>query len=179
MPDDRHEAMRELTRARDAARVDLTRKRQKMFSMLLRLGCHYAGIKTWGARHRSWLANLKLEHREQRFAPRNCCRPSGRPASASGESSSIAFADWSLASIVPALMAMHGIDLVSAVTILSEIDDLSRFASPRRADGYLGGWCHSSATDSGFPRPGKSCKLGASKRTSRSRLKIGLGSGGW
>ena len=73
---------------------------------------------------------------------------------------------------------MHGIDLVSAVTILSEIDDLSRFASPRQLMA-IWGWCHSSATDSGFPRPGKSCKLGASKRTSRSRLKIGLGSGGW
>ena len=34
--------------------------------------------------------------------------------------------DWSLAAIVPALMAMRGIDLVSAVTILAEIGDLAR-----------------------------------------------------
>ena len=68
VPHARHEAMRELTRARDAARQDLTRKRQQVSSMLLRLGWHYPGIKTWNVRHRSWLANLKLEHYEQRFA---------------------------------------------------------------------------------------------------------------
>ena len=67
VPDDRHEAMRELTRARDAVRQDLTRKRQQISSMLLRLGRHYPGLKTWNARHRSWLANLKLDDREQRF----------------------------------------------------------------------------------------------------------------
>jgi transposase len=67
VPDARHEAMHELTRARDAARQDLTRKRQQVSSMLLRLGRHYPGIRTWNARHRSWLANLRLEHREQRF----------------------------------------------------------------------------------------------------------------
>src|SRR5262245_6523777 len=37
VPDGRHEAMRELTRARDAGRGDLTRKRQQISSMLLRL----------------------------------------------------------------------------------------------------------------------------------------------
>ena len=52
VPDGRHEAMRELTRARDAGRGDLTRKRQQISSMLLRLGRYYPGIKTWNARHR-------------------------------------------------------------------------------------------------------------------------------
>ena len=62
VPDARHEAMRELTRARGAARQDLTRKRQQLSSMLLRLGRHYPSIRTWAARHRSWLSNLKLDH---------------------------------------------------------------------------------------------------------------------
>ena len=121
VPDARHEAMRELTRARDAARQDLTRKRQQVSSMLLRLGRHYPGIRTWNARHRSWLANLRLEHREQRFAleemllaERQASDRIGRLEQAIRE----ALADWSLAPIVPALMAMRGIDLVSAVTIL-------------------------------------------------------------
>ena len=38
VPDTRHEAMRELARARDSARQDLTRKRQQVSSMLLRMG---------------------------------------------------------------------------------------------------------------------------------------------
>jgi transposase len=133
--------MRELTRARDAARADLTRKRQQVSSMLLRLGRHYPGIKTWGARHRSWLANLKLEHRERRFALEELLqaeRQTGERIGRLEQAIRTAVADWSLASIVPALMAMRGIGLVTAVTILSEIDDLSRFASPRQLMAYLG-----------------------------------------
>ena len=49
-----------------------------------------------------------------------------------------AVAGWSLAPIVPALMAMRGIDLVAAVTILAEVGDLSRFESPRQLMAYLG-----------------------------------------
>jgi transposase len=46
--------------------------------------------------------------------------------------------DWSLAPVVTALMAMRGIDLVSATIFLAEIGDLSRFQSPRELMGYLG-----------------------------------------
>ena len=160
VPDARHEAMRELTRTRDATRQDLTRKRQQVSSMLLRLGRHYPGIRTWNARHRSWLANLRLEHREQRFAleemllaERQASDRIGRLEQAIRE----ALADWSLAPIVPALMAMRGIDLVSAVTILGEIGDPSRFASPRQLMAYLGlvpseRWATASSADRS-PRP--------------------------
>src|SRR5262245_66003066 len=132
--------MRELTRARDAARGDLTRKRQQVSSML-RLGRYYPGIKTWNARNRSWLANLRLDHPEQRFvleemlqAERQVVERIGRLEQAIRE----ALGDWSLAAIVPALMAMRGIDLVAAVTVLAEIGDLSRFESPRQLMAYLG-----------------------------------------
>src|SRR5919202_2562681 len=55
VPDEAHEAMRDLVRARDAAVQDLTRKRQAISSMLLRQGRAFPGKKTWGARHESWL----------------------------------------------------------------------------------------------------------------------------
>jgi transposase len=38
-----------------------------------------------------------------------------------------AVADWSLAPTVMGLMAMRGIDLVAATTILAEVGDLGRF----------------------------------------------------
>jgi len=141
VPGAHHEAMRELTRARGSARADLTRKRQQVSSMLLRMGRHYPGIKTWGARHRSWLANLKLDHAEQRFVLEELLQAEGQAGERVvrlEQAIRAAMADWSLASIVPALMAMRGIDLVSAVTILAEIGDLSRFASPRQLMAYLG-----------------------------------------
>ena len=49
-----------------------------------------------------------------------------------------AMPEWSLAKIVTALMAVRGIDLVAAVTIMAELGDLSRFASPRELMAYLG-----------------------------------------
>ena len=141
VPDARHEAMRELTRAREAARQDLTRMRQRVSSLLLRLGRHYPGIKTWGARHRSWLANIRLDHPEQRFvleellqAEQQAGERVGRLEQAIRE----AVSEWSLGAIVPALMAMRGIDLVAAATLLAEIGDLSRFANPRQLMAYLG-----------------------------------------
>lgn len=141
VPDSRHEAMRELTRARHQSKQDLTRKRQQISSMLLRLGRCYPGLKTWTARHRSWLAHVKLDHPEQRFvleellaAERQASERIARLEQAMRE----ALADWRLQPIVPALMAMRGIDLIAAVTILAEIGDLSRFETPRQLMAYLG-----------------------------------------
>src|ERR1700719_499317 len=48
VPDERHEAMRDLSRARLAAHKDLRGKRQQIISMMLRLGRIYPGKKTWG-----------------------------------------------------------------------------------------------------------------------------------
>ena len=46
--------------------------------------------------------------------------------------------DWSLAPLVTALMAMRGMDLISATTLLAEIGDLSRFQTPTELMAYLG-----------------------------------------
>src|SRR4029077_13564749 len=46
--------------------------------------------------------------------------------------------DWSLAEVVAALMAMRGIDMVSATAFLAEIGDLTRFKPPRERMAYLG-----------------------------------------
>jgi transposase len=141
VPDTRHEAMRDLSRAREAAVDDLKSKRQQISSLLLRLGLHYPGEKTWGKSHRNWLASLKLDQREQRIvleelfgAERQAQERVDRLASAIID----AVPEWSLAKIVTALMAVRGIDLVAAVTIMAELGDLSRFASPRELMAFLG-----------------------------------------
>jgi transposase len=66
--DVRHEAMRDLTRAREAAVADLTSKRQQVLSLLLWLGRHYEGKRHWTRLHMTWLLSQKLEHAEQRIA---------------------------------------------------------------------------------------------------------------
>ncbi|MGH7186563.1 MAG: transposase, partial [Pseudomonadota bacterium] len=114
---------------------------QQVSSLLLRLGLHYPGKTTWGKAHRNWLGAQKLGHREQRIvleevlgAERQAQDRIDRLAGAIRD----AVPEWSLADIVTALQAMRGIDVVAAVTLLAEIGDLSRFASPRELMGYLG-----------------------------------------
>src|SRR5260370_13853522 len=46
--------------------------------------------------------------------------------------------EWSLTETARALMAMRGIDLISAATLLAEIGDLSRFRTPTELMAYLG-----------------------------------------
>jgi transposase len=47
------------------------------------------------------------------------------------------------------LQALRGIALVSAVTIVAEVGELSRFAKPRQLMGYSGGWRASTRAASG------------------------------
>jgi transposase len=141
VPDPRHEAMRDLTRAREAAVDDLRSKRQQVSSLLLRLGRHYAGKKTWTKAHMNWLAGQKIEHAEQRIAFEEmllAVRQAQERVARLEDAIRAAVPDWSLAEMVTALMAMRGIDLVSATAFLAEIGDLSRFPTARELMGYLG-----------------------------------------
>jgi len=127
VPDERHEAMRDLSRARLAAKKDLQGKRQQISSLMLRLGRCYPGKTTWGPAHMKWLMSQKLEYREQRMVLEELLqgiRQEGERVP--------------LAEVVTALQAMRGIDLIAAVAILAEIGDLSRFQNPRELMGYLG-----------------------------------------
>src|SRR6201746_1411222 len=65
VPDTRHEAMRDLSRAREAAVDDLKSKRQQVLSLLLRLGRHFTGKRTWTRAHMNLLAGQKPRRPQQ------------------------------------------------------------------------------------------------------------------
>jgi transposase len=141
VPDPRHEAMRDLTRAREAAVEDLTSKRQQVLSLLLRIGRHYHGKRNWTRMHMNWLASQKLEHAEQRIAFEEtllAIREAQERVVRLERAIRNALPEWSLADLVTALMAMRGLDLVSASAFLAEMGDLSRFPTARELMGYLG-----------------------------------------
>jgi transposase len=141
VPDEHHEAMRDLSRAREAAVKDLTAKRQQISSLLLRHSLFYPGKKTWGARHRRWLAQIKLAHHGTRLAFEELMAAEGEAQARVDRLTAAiraAVPDWSLAPVATALMAMRGLDVVAAVVVLAEIGDLSRFAGARDLMGYLG-----------------------------------------
>jgi transposase len=141
VPDEAHEAMRDLVRSRDAVVGDLRRKRQAISSMMLRQGRIYPGKKTWGATHRHWLQKQTFEHPahglvllEMLLAVRHAEERLERIEAAIVEF----LPTWSLAPVAEALQALRGIGLINAVTVMAEIGDLRRFDSPRQLMGYLG-----------------------------------------
>jgi transposase len=147
VPDGRHEAMRDLTRARETAMLDLRTKRQHVSAFLLRLGRPYPeGKKTWTKKtwtkaHLSWIAGQKLEHPQQRLVLEEmmlAIRQAQERLARLEQAIAAAVPEWSLAPVVTALMAMRGMDMISATTLLAEIGDLSRFRTPSELMAYLG-----------------------------------------
>ena len=61
VPDEAHEAIRDLVRARLAAVRTLRQARQQLSGFLLRHGHHY-NRSAWTLMHRRWLAGLRFEH---------------------------------------------------------------------------------------------------------------------
>jgi len=156
VPDEAHEAMRDLVRAREAAVEDLRRKRQAISSLLLKQGRSYAGRKTWGAMHRRWLQQQAFDHpahevllremllaerhaRERHARERHARERHARERQERIEAAIMRLLPgWSLAPAVEALQALRGISVVAAVTIAAEVGDLGRFESARQFMGYLG-----------------------------------------
>ena len=62
VPDAKHEALRDLLRAREAAKKDQLRAKHRLAKFLLRLDRRAPdGVKAWTQRHRRWLQTLKFE----------------------------------------------------------------------------------------------------------------------
>jgi transposase len=142
VPDRGHEAMRDLTRARETTVMDLRSKRQQVSALLLRQGRSYpANRKTWTKAHMNWLASQKFDYVEQRLVFEEmmlAMRQAQECLTRLEEAIRAAVPDWSLAEVVTALMAMRGMALISAATFLAEIGDLSRFQTPHQLMAYLG-----------------------------------------
>jgi transposase len=49
-----------------------------------------------------------------------------------------AMSSWSLAPVAEALMALRGVKLITAMTVMAELGDITRFDSPRQLMAYLG-----------------------------------------
>jgi transposase len=68
VPDETHEAVRDLVRTRAMAVEDYRRKRQHVTSFLLRHGRSYEGKTSWRGQHKRWLDGQNFIHPAQRLA---------------------------------------------------------------------------------------------------------------
>jgi transposase len=91
--------------------------------------------------HMNWLAAQKFEFVQQRIVfeeIREAMREAKERLDRLDKEIAAALPEWSLANLVRGLMAMRGLDLVSAATLVTEVGDLSRFRTPRELMAYLG-----------------------------------------
>ncbi|HAK5294581.1 TPA: IS110 family transposase [Salmonella enterica] len=135
------EAFRDLARAWASARDDLRHVRQRLKSFLLVHGIYYVGRADWGPAYRRWLSKYSFESPwrqlafdEQRRTIEGRLAQCERLESALGE----AVTEWRLYPVVEALQAMRGIQFITAVGLISEQGDLTRFEHPRQLMSWFG-----------------------------------------
>ena len=139
-PTEEQEAVRDLCRAREAAVSDRTRARHRMSKLLLRRGIAYDG-RAWTGRHRRWLLTLHFEHPAAQAAFDDLLRAlegvEERLRTLESELDDCAqSADYREA--VGVLRCFRGVDTVTAMTVLAELGDITRFGSARQLMSYLG-----------------------------------------
>ena len=142
VPDEEQEAIRDLTRAREDMKAIELKARQRLGAFLLRHGRVYReGKSRWTQKHFRWLEEQKFEHPVQQVVFQEyidtVLEARTRVASLE-EQMRQALEGWSLRPVVEALIALRGVDLITAMTVLAELGDLTRFDSPRELMSFLG-----------------------------------------
>jgi transposase len=141
IPDERDEAMRDLTRAREDAVRARHKARQQLNALLLRHGYRYTGANRWTVAHERYLADLKFPHPAQYTAFAEylqAVHEADARITRLTEALREQTEHWRLKPLVRALMSLRGIDFVAAVTLVAEVGDFRRFARPREVMSFLG-----------------------------------------
>jgi len=144
VPDAAHEALRDLVRARLAGKRDQLRARHRLGKFLLRQGRRAPeGMRAWTGKYLAWVKQQRFEqpaqeatlldylHEVEHVAERIVRLE--RAIDAAMESM-----PESLQAVIAGLQCLRGVAKVSAVTVVSELGQLSRFEHARQLMGYAG-----------------------------------------
>ena len=142
VPDEGHEALRDLVRARDDAKADLLRAKHRLSKFLLRRAIYPpVGVRAWSRAHEAWLDKLAFEHAADGVVLEHY-RAVASEAAQRVKRLETALAQCAAASphaeLLAALQALRGIGFLTAVTIVAEAGDLRRFRSARQFMAYVG-----------------------------------------
>ena len=144
VPDAEHEALRDLVRAREAAKKDQLRARHRLGKFLLRQGRRPSTpMAAWTQRHLTWVKTVHFAHAAQEATLLDYLHEVEHVADRIARlehaiDEAVKAAPERLRAVIDALQALRGIALVSAATIMSEVGELSRFTKPRQLMGYSG-----------------------------------------
>ena len=145
VPDAEHEALRDLVRARLAAKRDQLRHRHRLGKFLMRRGRRRPeGMQAWTAKHLDWVRKaVHFEQPAQEATLVDYLHEVDHAAERVARleraiDAAVAQAPAPMRAVIDGLQALRGIAKVSAVTIAAELGTLSRFARPRQLMGYGG-----------------------------------------
>jgi transposase len=144
VPDAAHEALRDLVRARLAAKRDQLRARNRLGKFLLRHGRRAAeGTKAWTAKHLLWMKTQRFEQAAQQMTLEDYRHEVEHAAEriVRLERSIEAVIEQlpvKMRAVVEALQSLRGVAQISAVSIMAELGEVSRFARARQLMGYSG-----------------------------------------
>jgi transposase len=144
VPDADHEALRDLVRAREAAKKDQLKARHRLGKFLLRHGRRPEGIKAWTKQYMEWIkahvhfgqAALEATLADYLEEVDHVAARIAKLEKAIDEAVQQAPAE--IRAVIEALQALRGVAQTTAATIVSELGSLSRFDSPRQLMGYSG-----------------------------------------
>jgi transposase len=151
VPDEAQEALRDLTRAREDMKLLQKQAKQRLSSFLLRHGKSYKGrenktdkaekSRNWTQAHYRWLESLQFSQAVQQIVFQeyvDTVKAMEKRVEALEAQLAQAVAESVFSPLIESLMALRGVNLVTASTIAAEIGDLTRFPSAPQLMKYLG-----------------------------------------
>lgn len=144
VPDEAHEALRDLVRAREAAKKDQLKARHRLSKFLLRHGRRPEGIKAWTKQYVEWIkSHVRFDQPALEATLADYLEEVDHVAARIVKleraiDEAIQKAPAEIRAVAEALQALRGVALTTAATIVSELGSLSRFQSPRQLMGYSG-----------------------------------------
>jgi transposase len=141
VPEPEDEAVGDLARSRDDARVAERKAKQRLNSFLLRNNLIYPGKTKWNRTCFNWLGSVGMKYPAQKIALQESIEAAnectGRVARLT-EQIRMTVEEWRMAPMVKALQALRGVSLICATVTVAELGDLSRFQNPKELMAYLG-----------------------------------------
>jgi transposase len=145
VPDAAHEALRDLVRARLAAKRDQLRARHRLGKFLLRHGRRAPeGVGAWSCRYLDWVrAHVSFEQPAQGATLLDYLHEVEHAAARitrleQAIDAVLPTLPATMRAVIDGLQSLRGVARVSAVTLIAELGQLSRFAHPRQLMGYAG-----------------------------------------
>jgi transposase len=144
VPDAAHEALRDLVRARLAAKRDQLRARNRLSKFLLRHGRRAGqGVSPWSTKYLTWLKSQRFEQAAQQLTHEDYLHEveHGTERIVRLEHSidaAIETLPVKMRAVIEALQSLRGIAQISAVSIMAELGEVSRFERARQLMGYSG-----------------------------------------